>query len=102
MLRSRTTTYTDMYYFEEVIAEATKECGMRGVLGQTVIGFPVPDARTPAEALKRAEAFLKRFRNDELIVPAIAPHAIYTNSDETLKACRTLANKFNAPFLIHL
>ncbi len=102
MLLSGTTTYTDMYYFEEVIAEATKECGMRGVLGQTVIGFPVPDARTPAEALKRAEAFLERFRNDELIVPAIAPHAIYTNSDETLKACRTLANKFNAPFLIHL
>src|SRR3954451_13717854 len=60
MLLSGTTTYTDMYYFEEVVAEATKECGMRGVLGQTIIGFPVPDANTPAEALMRAEAFLKR------------------------------------------
>ena len=61
MLLSGTTTYADMYYFEEVIAEATKECGMRGVLGQTVIGFPVADAKTPADALKRTEAFLAAF-----------------------------------------
>ncbi|HYP06697.1 MAG TPA: amidohydrolase, partial [Bryobacteraceae bacterium] len=102
MLLSGTTTYADMYYFEDVIAEATKECGMRGVLGQTVIGFPVADAKAPADALKRAELFLQRFRDDELIVPAIAPHAVYTNSDETLKAARALANKYRAPFLIHL
>jgi 5-methylthioadenosine/S-adenosylhomocysteine deaminase len=102
MLLSGTTTYTDMYYFEEVIAEATKECGMRGVLGQTIIGFPVPDAKTPADGLKRAEAFLERFHSDDLIVPAVAPHAVYTNSDETLKAARALANKYNAPFIIHL
>jgi 5-methylthioadenosine/S-adenosylhomocysteine deaminase len=102
MLLSGTTTYTDMYYFEEVIAEATKECGMRGVLGQTVIGFPVPDAKTVADGLKRSEVFLERFRNDELIVPAIAPHAVYTNSEETLAAARSLANRFNAPLLIHL
>ena len=62
MLLSGTTTYTDMYYFEEVIAEATKECGMRGVLGQTLIGFPAPDAKTAADGLKRSEAFLERFR----------------------------------------
>jgi 5-methylthioadenosine/S-adenosylhomocysteine deaminase len=102
MLLSGTTTYTDMYYFEEVIAEATKECGMRGVLGQTVIGFPVPDAKTVADGLKRSEVFLERFRNDELIVPAIAPHAVYTNSEETLTAARALANRFHAPLLIHL
>ena len=102
MLLSGTTTYTDMYYFEEVIAEATKECGMRGVLGQTIIDFPVPDAKTPVEGLKRAEAFLQRFRNDDLIVPAVAPHAVYTNSDETLKSARVLANKYNVPFVIHL
>jgi 5-methylthioadenosine/S-adenosylhomocysteine deaminase len=102
MLLSGTTTYTDMYYFEEVIAEATKECGMRGVLGQTVIGFPVPDAKTVADGLKRSEAFLERFRNDELIVPAIAPHAVYTNSEETLTAARAMANRFDAPLLIHL
>jgi 5-methylthioadenosine/S-adenosylhomocysteine deaminase len=102
MLLSGTTTYADMYYFEEVIAEATKECGMRGVLGQTIIRFRVPDAKTPADGLKRAEAFLKRFAGDPLIVPAIAPHAVYTNDDETLKQCRALADRYKAPLLIHL
>ena len=102
MILGGTTTFTDMYYFEEVIAEATKAAGMRGVLGQTIIGFPVPDAKTPAAALARTEAFLKRFANDPLIVPAVAPHALYTNSDDTLRNCRALANRYNAPLLIHL
>src|SRR5688500_4351019 len=74
MIQSGTTTYADMYYFEEEIARATKEAGLRGVLGQTIIQFPVPDAKTPAEALARAERFIKEFANDELIVPAVAPH----------------------------
>ncbi|MDQ1474749.1 MAG: 5-methylthioadenosine/S-adenosylhomocysteine deaminase [Bryobacterales bacterium] len=102
MLLSGTTTFTDMYYFEDVVAETAKEAGMRGVLGETVIGFPVADAKTPADALKYTEKFLARFHNDPLVVPAVAPHALYTNSDETLKAARTLANKYNAPLLIHL
>src|SRR5207302_2413059 len=72
MLLGGTTTFTDMYYFEDVAAEAAKEAGMRGVLGETIIGFPVADAKTPADALKLAEAFLKRFHNDPLIVPAVA------------------------------
>jgi 5-methylthioadenosine/S-adenosylhomocysteine deaminase len=93
MLLSGTTTYTDMYYFEEVIAEETKAAGMRGVLGQTVIDFPVPDAKTPADGLKRAEQFIRRYQKDSLIVPAVAPHAVYTESDETLKATRALANR---------
>jgi 5-methylthioadenosine/S-adenosylhomocysteine deaminase len=102
MLLSGTTTYTDMYYFEDVVAEATKEAGMRGVLGETIIGFPSPDARTPQEALAFTDSFLTRFHDDPLIVPAVAPHAIYTNSDETLKACRALANRHGAPLVIHL
>jgi 5-methylthioadenosine/S-adenosylhomocysteine deaminase len=102
MLLGGTTTYTDMYYFEEVIAEATAEAGMRGVLGQTVIGFPVPDAKTPQLALERAEAFLKRFAGHRLITAAVAPHALYTNSDETLRATRALANRYGAPLLIHV
>lgn len=102
MLLSGTTTFADMYYFENVAAEAAKEAGMRGVLGETIIGFPSPDAKTPNDALALAERFLKRFHSDPLIVPAVAPHAIYTNSDETLKACRALANRHGAPMLIHL
>jgi len=102
MLLSGTTTYTDMYYFEDVVAEATKEAGMRGVLGETIIGFPSPDAKTPKDALAFTEKLLTRFHGDALIVPAVAPHAIYTNSDETLRACRALANRHDAPLLIHL
>jgi 5-methylthioadenosine/S-adenosylhomocysteine deaminase len=75
---------------------------MRGVLGETIIGFPSPDSKTSADALRYAERFLNRFRSDPLITPAIAPHAIYTNSDETLKQARALANRFRAPLLIHL
>ncbi len=96
------TTYADMYYFEDTVAEATKEIGLRGVLGETIIGFPVADARTPAESLQFTERFIRRFRNDELIVPAVAPHAPYTNSDETMKACRELANRYGVPLLTHL
>ena len=62
MIQSGTTTYADMYYFEEEIAKATKEAGLRGVLGQTIIQFPVPDAKTPAEGMARAEAFIQAVR----------------------------------------
>jgi 5-methylthioadenosine/S-adenosylhomocysteine deaminase len=102
MLRGGVTTYADMYYFEEVVAEETKKAGMRGVLGETVIRFPVADAKTPEEALARTEAFLQKYKDDPLIVPAVAPHAPYTNSDETLRACRRLATKYGVPLLTHL
>jgi 5-methylthioadenosine/S-adenosylhomocysteine deaminase len=102
MMLSGTTTYTDMYYFEDLIAEETKAAGLRGVLGQSVIGFPAPDYKTPEAALQGAEKFLLRFKNDPLIVPAVAPHAIYTVPDEMLKASRALANRHGAPILIHL
>ena len=102
MIQSGTTTFTDMYYFEEEIARVAKAAGLRGVLGQTVIQFPVADAKTPAEALARAEAFLKEFASDELIVPALAPHAMYTLDANTLKAVRALADRYTAPVLIHL
>jgi 5-methylthioadenosine/S-adenosylhomocysteine deaminase len=102
MLLGGVTTYTDMYYFEDVVAEATREAGMRGVLGQSVIGFPVADAKTPADALARAEKFIARFHDDRLIVPALAPHSIYTVSDDTLRQVRALADRTGAPVLIHL
>lgn len=102
MIQSGTTTFADMYYFEEVVAEATRAAGLRGVLGQTVIRFPVADAKVPAEALARAEAFIERFRHDDLIVPAVAPHAMYTLEAETLEATRALAARHGVPLLIHL
>ncbi len=65
MIQSGTTTYADMYYFEEEIAVVTRAAGLRAVLGQTIIQFPVADARTPAEGLTRAEAFIRRFAKDD-------------------------------------
>ena len=102
MIRSGTTTYADMYYFEEEVARETKTAGLRGVLGQTIIGFPVADAKTPADALVRAEAFIASFKGDALITPAVAPHAIYTLDGSTLTAARTLARRHGVPTLIHL
>ncbi len=102
MIRSGTTTYADMYYFEEEVARATREAGLRGVLGQTIIQFPVPDAPTPAAGLARAEAFIQAFADDDLIVPSVAPHSMYTLDAATLIASRDLAAKYGVPLQIHL
>lgn len=102
MIQSGTTLYADMYYFEEEVARVTKAAGLRGVLGQTVIEFPVADAKTPADALKRTEAFAKEFANDELITPSVAPHAVYTLDAKTLTAVSDLARRLQIPVQIHL
>ena len=102
MIESGTTTYADMYYFEEEVARVTREAGLRGVLGQTIIQFPVADAKTPKDGLTRTESFIKEFANDELIVPAVAPHSMYTLDSGTLKAARALADRAHVPVLIHL
>jgi len=82
-------------------SKETRAAGLRGVLGQTIIQFPVADAKTPAEALLRAEAFIKAFATDALITPAVAPHAIYTNDSLTLKNARALSIKYGVPTIIH-
>ncbi len=102
MIQSGTTTFADMYYFEEEVAKVTKAAGMRGVLGQTVIEFPVADAKTPAEALARTEAFARQFDHDELITPSIAPHSVYTLDAKTLTAVSALAKRLMIPIQIHL
>jgi 5-methylthioadenosine/S-adenosylhomocysteine deaminase len=102
MIESGTTTFADMYYFEEEVARVTKAAGMRGVLGQTVIEFPVPDAKTPADALKRTEAFAREFAKDDLITPSLAPHSVYTLDAKTLADTSALARRLNIPIQIHL
>jgi 5-methylthioadenosine/S-adenosylhomocysteine deaminase len=102
MIQSGTTLFTDMYYFEEEVARAAREAGIRGVLGETIIGFPVADAKTPAEALKRTEAFIKEFSGDPLITPAPAPHSMYTVDRPSLLAARDLAERYRVPILVHI
>jgi 5-methylthioadenosine/S-adenosylhomocysteine deaminase len=102
MVLAGITTYTDMYYFEDVEAETAREAGVRGVLGQAIIGFPAPDYKTWNESITAADRYIQRFRNDDLIVPAVAPHAIYTTPDDALVASHNLAAKYGIPLLIHL
>lgn len=102
MMLSGVTTYAEMYYFEDVVAEATREAGLRGVLGETIIGFPAPDARTPEAALEFTERFIRRFRDDPLITPAVAPHAHDTTPEGVLRAARALANRYGVPLMTHL
>src|SRR6202451_1073818 len=102
MLRGGITTYADMYYFEDAVARVTKEAGMRGVLGETIIDFPAPDNKTREQAFHYTQDFLDHWKNDPLIVPAVAPHSIYTCSEKTLQDSAALARRNGAPILIHI
>ena len=102
MIRSGTTTYCDMYYFEDAIADETFKAGMRGVLGETVIDFPVADNKTNAEAMAYVEKFVSHWKGNSLIVAAIAPHAPYTVSEDHLKAVRAFSDRTGAPIVTHI
>jgi len=102
MLQGGITDYADMYYFEDEVARVTKEAGMRGVLGETIIDFPAPDNKTTAAAFAYTQKYLDHWKNDPLIVAAVAPHSIYTCSEKTLQDSAALARKNDAPILIHI
>ena len=101
-IRSGVTTFADMYYFEDAVAEETKAAGMRGVLGETFIDFPAPDNKTEAAMLDYTGKFLQKWQGDPLIHAAVAPHSIYTCSQKTLQDASALARKYHAPILIHV
>ena len=102
MIRSGTTTYCDMYYFEDAIADETFKAGMRGVLGETVIDFPVADNKTNEQAMAYVEKFVSHWKGNALIVPAIAPHAPYTVSEDHLRAVRAFSDRTGAPIVTHI
>lgn len=102
MIRGGTTTYCDMYYFEDAIADETARAGVRGVLGETVIDFPVADNKTNAEAMAYVERFVQKWKGHDLITPAIAPHAPYTVSEEHLKAIKAFSDRTGAPIVTHI
>jgi 5-methylthioadenosine/S-adenosylhomocysteine deaminase len=102
MIRGGTTTYCDMYYFEDAVADETARAGLRGVLGETVIDFPVADNKTHEQAMAYTERFVAKWKNDKLITPAIAPHAPYTVSEEHLRDVAAFSKRTNAPIVIHV
>jgi 5-methylthioadenosine/S-adenosylhomocysteine deaminase len=102
MIRSGVTTFVDMYYFEDAIAEETKAAGMRGILGESWLDFPSPDNKTETQKAAYIEKFLQRWKDDPLIRAALAPHSIYLCSEKTLHQVQDMARKYNAPILIHV
>ncbi len=102
MIRSGVTCFADMYYFESDVAQAVAEAGMRAVCGETVLKFPAPDADSYEESLVYARDFIQRWKGHPLIVPAVAPHAPYTCTEEILQSSAALAVEFDVPLLIHL
>lgn len=102
MIRSGITSFADMYYYEEAIAEETELLGMRALLGQTILIFPAPDASTYEEGLIRCRRFIEKWNGHTLIQPAVAPHAWYTATPELLRACTDLAMAFDVPLHTHV
>jgi 5-methylthioadenosine/S-adenosylhomocysteine deaminase len=102
MIRSGVTCFADMYYFEDAIAKATADAGMRALCAQTVLRFPTPDATSYEDSLALARDYIERWRGHALIVPGPAPHAPYTCTAEILRACAELAAEYDVPLHTHL
>ncbi|ODS10979.1 amidohydrolase [Vibrio scophthalmi] len=102
LAQSGVTTYVDMYYHMDEMAKATKEVGLRAVLGQTVIKFPVVDSSAPYGGIEYAQGFIDQYKGDPLITPAYAPHAVYTVSKEKLQKINQLSKQQDVPVLIHV
>lgn len=102
MIRSGITSFADMYYYEADVAAATAEVGMRGVLGETILKFPAPDAETYEDSLAYTEKFILEWKDHPLITPALAPHAPYSTTDDLLRRCGDMARKYDVPVLIHI
>jgi 5-methylthioadenosine/S-adenosylhomocysteine deaminase len=102
MISSGTTTFADMYYFEDIVAEVVDSCGLRGVLGETIVDFPAPDNANVDAALGYTEMFLQRWQDHPRVIAAVAPHAPFTAGPETLRSSAELARRYGAPLLIHV
>ena len=102
MIRSGTTAFADMYYFERSVAEAAANAGLRAVCGQTVLKFASPDAPSFEDSLAYAREFVAEWKSHPLIVPAVAPHAPYTCTVDILRSCAELAAEFDVPLHIQI
>jgi len=102
MIKSGTTTFCDMYYFEQDVARVAKDIGMRAVLAETVMDYPTPTVKNLSENFRYSEELIETWKNDSLIKIAVAPHAPYTNNGDTLKKAKQFADKNDLGFFINL
>lgn len=102
LIRSGVTTFNDMYFYEDEVAKATAQAGMRAVCGQSILKFPTPDAKSYDDSMVQARDYIQRWKDHPLVVPSIAPHAPYTCTEDILRATSELAQEFDVPLHIHL
>jgi len=102
MIKSGTTTFSDMYIFEDETARAAKEAGMRCLIGEVLFDFPSPNCKTPEEGLKYSRMLIEKWMDDPLVNIMVEPHSLYTCSPSLLKDAKTLADQYNVPFATHL
>lgn len=102
MIEGGVTTAVDMYYFEDEVARAAKKVGIRGVLGESILNFPTPDAPEPYGGLAYAKKFAADYRNDPLITPALAPHAPYSLDADHLRLVAQTSAELDLPVLMHV
>lgn len=102
MIRGGTTTFVDMYYFEDQVARAVDESGMRAICGQTVMRLPTPDAPSYDDGLERARRFIEQWRGHDRVIPTIAPHAPYTCTDEIYREAAALCRRYGLPLVTHI
>jgi 5-methylthioadenosine/S-adenosylhomocysteine deaminase len=102
MIRSGTTTFCDMYLFEDRVAHAAKQAGMRALVGEVLYDFPSPHYGPIEKGLEFTESLIQFWQKDPLIRVAIEPHAAYTCSPDLLKSCRQMADRYGVPLIIHL
>ena len=102
MIEGGVTTFVDMYYFEDEVARAAKKIGLRGVLGETVVNFPAPDAPEPYGGIAYAKKFAADYRDDPLITPALAPHAPYSLDADHLRLIAHESEVLGLPVLMHV
>lgn len=102
MILSGVTCFADMYYFEEYVAGAAVDAGMRAICAETILKYPTPDAFSYEEALRKCQDFIEHWQGSPLITPSIAPHSHYTSTPEILKSCVEIAKNYNVPLITHV
>ncbi|MDV2080045.1 TRZ/ATZ family hydrolase [Marinobacter xestospongiae] len=102
MLRTGTTTFSDMYFFPEVVAELAHDTGIRAQVCFPLLDFPTMWGSGPDDYLAKGTALIERWQGDDYVAPAIGPHAPYTVSDEPLRQCLALAQDKQVAIQIHL
>ena len=102
MIKSGTTTFCDMYIFEDETARAAKAAGMRCLVGEVLFDFPSPNFKTPEEGLAYTRMLIEKWQNDPLINIIVEPHSLYTCSPSLLTAAKKLADDYSVPLGIHL